>query len=197
MFEIIPQETLIIKKLPASLYYELEFYGRTCYQSHNNSSNPELFVRKLMKNQHLGVLEHFFVTVKFTTNRAIANELTRHRMASFLQESTRYVNYKNKPFRVIRPKKVTLAWGESIRTSLRTYLELLEKGQTPQEARGVLPLDLATELIMTCNLRELLHIIRMRCSTYAHPQVRELIQPLRSYIEQKFDLLLDLGVADE
>lgn len=195
MFEIVPQETLITKKLPASLYFELEYIGRTCYQSHDKASNPETFVRRLIKNKHLGVLEHFFVTVEFTTNRAIANELTRHRMASFLQESTRYVNYRGKRIKVIAPKKITNLWTNSIKVAVETYQALLEQGQSPQEARGVLPLDLATHLIMTCNLRELLHIIDMRCDTHAHPQIRELIFPLQSYIEQSFDLLL--GGDDE
>lgn len=53
------------------------------------------------------------------------------------------------------------------------YMELLQNGATPQEARSVLPNSLKTEVVMTANIREWRHFLKLRCSAAAHPQVRE------------------------
>ena len=58
-------------------------------------------------------------------------------------------------------------------------MRLLEEGATPQEARSVLPNSLKTELVMTANPREWKHVFKLRCDKASHPQMRELMIPLR------------------
>mmetsp|Transcript_5690 Transcript_5690/g.3279 ORF Transcript_5690/g.3279 Transcript_5690/m.3279 type:complete len:98 (-) Transcript_5690:129-422(-) len=60
----------------------------------------------------------------------------------------------------------------------KSYMELLSKGARPEQARSVLPNSLKTEIVMTCNLREWRHVINLRCSTAAHPQIKEIMYPL-------------------
>lgn len=108
------------------------------------------------------------VTAHFVISRAIANEFVRHRLFSFAQESTRYCNYSKDKFvgelTFIRPEwlkseglwlnnlKAEDVWFNAMAISEDYYLDWINLGVKPQNARGVLPLDLKTELIMTGTL---------------------------------------------
>ena len=74
--------------------------ARTCYKSEDYSTvqKDKALVKRLIDSKHDAMLEFVDVTVRFTTDRAIANELVRHRMASYAQESTRYCNYSKDKF---------------------------------------------------------------------------------------------------
>lgn len=111
----------------------------------------------------------------------------RHRMASYCQESTRYCNYGKGKFgeeiTVIKPcfwdentlgEKVKMdCWRIAMRDAEDAYFALLDEGCSPQEARSVLPNSLKTEVVMTANIREWRHFLKLRCSPAAHPQMRE------------------------
>ena len=101
-------------------------------------------------------------TAKFIISRGIANEFVRHRVLSFAQESTRYCNYSKDKFggelTFIRPEWlkgdgidqwVKNVWLNAMARSEKDYLYLVKLGVKPQNARGVLPLDLKTELVVT------------------------------------------------
>ena len=105
------------------------------------------------------------VTAHFVISRAIANEFVRHRLFSFAQESTRYCNYSKDKFggglTFIIPEwlngdgidqEAEDIWFNAMAISEDYYLDLINIGVKPQNARGVLPLDLKTELIMTGTL---------------------------------------------
>ena len=160
----------------------IERYGRTCYKSEDKitGTSSSQFVRNIIKRGHESVIEHVSVTVRITTNRAISHELVRHRIASYSQESTRYVDYDEMEF--IAPHNLD---DESYRrwlilcTELEAeYKSMRERGVKPEVARDILPNCLKTELVMTTNLREWRHIIKMRISKQAHPQVREIAMML-------------------
>lgn len=127
-----------------------------------------------------------YMTVRFICDRAIANELVRHRVFSFSQESTRYVNYKN-GIEFIRPvpfewatgeDKRFFAWEEVCRTAEVYYKELVENGCSPQEARNVLPLSTKTELIMTGTHKQWEDMLKLRLNHAAHPQMQYLMKLL-------------------
>lgn len=127
-------------------------------------------------------------TAKFIISRGIANEFVRHRVFSFAQESTRYCNYMNDRFEgeltFIRPEwlkgdgidqEAEEVWLSSMVWAEKDYLDLVKLGVKPQNARGVLPLDLKTELIMTGTLDqwEDFFDLRMREITGpAHPDAK-------------------------
>ena len=163
-------------------FSRLEKCGRVCYQSEVGSS--ENFISKIVKNKHHSVLEHISLTAHIITNRAILAELTRHRIASFSVESSRYCNYGKDKFG--NEIKFVLPFGQEIvdevkildgyKTAEELYLRLIADGVKPEVARDVLPLGTAVEMYMTANIREWLHIIELRTSPAAHPQIRELLE---------------------
>lgn len=138
------------------------------------------------------VMKHNTHTFNFICNRGVSHELVRHRPCSFAQESTRYCNYSKDKFgkeiTVIEPLwlsgKNVLEWEDwerAIRTSEMQYFKLLDKGWSPQEARGVLPNDLKTEVVVTANETEWQHIVNLRSKQTtgkAHPQMVEVMTPV-------------------
>lgn len=120
-----------------------------------------------------------YMTVRFVCDRAIANELVRHRVFSFSQESTRYVNYKEgvtfvSPYPFVENE----TWTAAMSNAEAAYIEMIEYGATPQEARNVLPLSTKTELIMTGTFAQWEEMLKLRTSPGAHPQMRYLMQCL-------------------
>jgi len=163
--------------------------ARTCYQSEpkNDKSNENL-VRKLISSGHHTPLEFASSTVRIVCDRGVSHELVRHRLASFQQSSTRYCNYTKDKFNnqitVIKPSfwqegsKQYTEWYYSMCDAEERYITLINSGATPEEARSVLPMSLKTEIVMSCNFRELRHILDLRCSAKAHIQIREIMIPL-------------------
>ena len=141
-----------------------------------------------------------YMTVRFTCDRAIANELVRHRVFSFSQESTRYVNYKTRGLEVIRPIPFEWAkqsedpselsdgladprfqeWFFGCEQAESSYKRLIWEDCPPQEARLVLPLSTKTELIMTGTYSQWSEMLKLRLNRAAHPQMRYLMKLLVS-----------------
>lgn len=132
-----------------------------------------------------------YMTVRFICDRAIANELVRHRVFSFSQESTRYVNYKD-GVDFIRPLPFEWAteshalayglWYDSCYQAERNYQRLIEEAEcTPQEARAVLPLSTKTELVMTGTFHQWDEMLKLRLDKAAHPQMRYLMELLTQH----------------
>ena len=187
----------------AAILKRLEQCGRVCYKSEakiTDTSAPA-FVAGIIKRGHEAVLEHCSFTVKFICDRGVSHEIVRHHVASYCQESTRYCNYSKEGFgseiTVIKPCFLHPytdgfnLWEEGCLFAEQTYFNLLECGCSPQEARSVLPNSLKTEVVMTANIREWRHFLKLRCSPAAHPQMREvaliLLDKLHSLIPVCFD----------
>ena len=183
-------------KDPMDLLQDIERIGRVCYKSEHRITNSSAapFVRNIIARGHESVLEHISITVRFVTDRAIANELVRHRIAAYSQESTRYCNYKDK-IEFIYPKNVSdkqlQLIMEACACAATTYQALIADGATPEIARDVLPLCTKTELIATYNLREWRHILRLRTDKAAHPKMRELMQTLLQFFQGLVPIIFD------
>ena len=183
-------------KDPMNLLQDIERIGRVCYKSEHRitSSSAAPFVRNIIERGHESVLEHISITVRFITDRAIANELVRHRIAAYSQESTRYCNYKDK-IEFIYPKNVSdkqlQLIMEACACAATTYQTLIADGATREVARDVLPLCTKTELIATYNLREWRHILRLRTDKAAHPKMRELMQTLLQFFQGLVPIIFD------
>lgn len=178
----------------------IERAGRTCYQS-EPKGKPEEFVAMLIRRGHESVLEHAKATVRVVTDRGVSHEIVRHRIASYSQESTRYCRYKG-GIVVIEPPNMTDAqlaeWAWAATTCEKAYLSLLQEGASPQIARSVLPTCLKTELVITMNLREWRHFLKLRLAPSAHPQMRELAGVIQTLLASKVPVVFDhmyLGVS--
>lgn len=170
----------------------IEKVGRTCYKSEDAIApgTASKFVSMLVKRGHMAMIEHCVASVKFVCDRGVSHELVRHRICSFAQESTRYVNYGKEKFggeiSVIKPpftgtpEDVEVCekwWSEAVYEAEQSYLALIKHKKVPPEiARAVLPTCLKTEIWATANLREWKTIFDLRTSSAAHPQIRELME---------------------
>lgn len=174
----------------------IEIAGRTCYKSEDKitDDSAEEFVRKMLRSGHHAMIEFAVpAPVKVITDRGVTHEIVRHRLFSFAQESTRYCNYSrdkhDNQLQMIRPvwfieggtpeqpedrRGQFEEWYHSMRMAEETYMSLIKLGQSPQEARSVLPNSLKTEINICGNVREWRHFFKLRCSPAAHPQIREL-----------------------
>lgn len=182
---------------------KLEMCGRVCYKSEGkmNEASPFKFIQNIINRGHESVLEHFSFTVKFICDRGVSHEIVRHRIASYSQESTRYCNYSKGDFNgeitVIEPCFLVPGtegynlWYNACSSAEDSYFMMLNWGCSPQEARAVLPNSLKTELVMTANIREWRHFLKLRTSPAAHPQMWEVAKLLLKELKAKIPIVFD------
>lgn len=196
----------------------IEQCGRVCYKSEDRitDTSAETFVRGIIKRGHEAVLEHCSITVKFVCDRGVSHEIVRHRLAAYCQESTRYCDYsKGKhggEITVIEPCFLAGpdadlpqdvwaerygAWRWACEMAETAYFRMLRSGATPQEARSVLPNSLKTEVVMTADLREWRHFLRLRTSPAAHPQMREVALQLLAEMKRRVPVVFDDIMPEE
>lgn len=170
---------------------KIEIAGRVCYQSEPKGyPENEKFIRMIIKRGHESVLEHGSLTFKVRTNRAIANEIVRHRLASYSQESTRYVKYDDIEF--IPGDRLGGSYAEDMMTRIEeAYIFLIGQEFKAEEARDILPNATATTLVMTMNFRELRHFLKLRLDKAAHPQIRELSGMILDILKEKYPVFVE------
>lgn len=182
----------------------IERAGRTCYKSEERITDQSAaaFVAKLINSGHHSVLEHQSFSVLFVIDRGVSHEVVRHRIASFSQESTRFINYtkENKGGQCtyidieqhLKNPGVSLdIWFNHMQACETAYMAMIDAGETPQIARSVLPNSLKTEIVVTANIREWREIFRQRTSGAAHPQMREVMNDLLIYVKQLVPVCFD------
>ena len=173
----------------------IEQIARTCYKSEGaiKPGSAEKMVAMLCKNHHYAMIEHISLSCKFITDRGVANEIVRHRIGSYAQESTRYCNYSKDKF----DNQITVIdhdytgvlrayWLDAVEDAETSYQIMIAKGATPEQARDVLPLCLKTEIVCTWNLREWHEVLRLRTAKDAHPAIRELMIPVLRELQEVY-----------
>lgn len=170
---------------------KIEAAARTCYKSENYVSEDswKSLIKKLKENNHGAMLEFGNFICRITTDRGVSHELVRHRLASYAQESTRYCNYGKNKFNneltFIKPVEIDISknefkiWKSALEAAEESYLTLIEEKVKPENARSVLPNSLKTEVVMKCNWRELLHMLDLRTSAAAHPDIRYVMNMIK------------------
>jgi thymidylate synthase (FAD) len=156
----------------------IEFAARTCYNSTNKLGTNDRFIESIMKRGHLSTIEHISFTFEISgITRACANQLVRHRLASYSQESTRYVDMSTQ--NVIEPDAIKnhpychVLWISTVKIIRRVYNEFRKHGIKKEDARAILPLNLETKLMASMNARELMHVIELRTSPKAQQEIRD------------------------
>lgn len=195
----------------------IEKIGRVCYKSEGNitenGESAKKFVKMLINRGHEAMIEHSSLSVKFVVDRGISHELVRHRIASFAQESTRYVNYsldkfgneinvidirngiildnkmKNMDSRTI--ELIINEWLLAMEDAEKHYMKMIELGATPQIARSVLPNSTKTEITITANYREWRNFFKLRVPNTAHPQMREVTIPLLNELKSVLPIIFN------
>ncbi len=201
----------------------IERAGRTAYQSQDKASAKSAgkFVAMLRRLGHESVLEHSAMTVRFRNcSRGMTHELVRHRMASFTQESTRYVDEGElevvlppfaPPARDIVMRLPLPGQKEKIELSLADWIGLnetvyrkLRSGDyrlggegaeaikwKPQDARQMLPIGVTAEIVMTANLREWRHVFALRTAKASHWEIRSVMGALLEMVRQRVPVIFD------
>lgn len=198
-----PKVELINSPSYSGLLSLIELAGRTCYKSESKitEDSAEKFVRNILKRGHEAVIEHGSVTVRFTCDRGVSHEIVRHRLASYCQESTRYCNYSKDGFggeiTVIEPSWCSEGdpayevWKKACQRAELAYFDLMSIGCSPQESRSVLPNSLKTEVVMTANMREWRHFLRLRTASVAHPDMREVAKMLLTEMKNRYPVFFE------
>ena len=186
-----------------ALLQKIELAGRVCYKSEAKITSDSAFgfVRRILENGHESVLEHEKLSVRIICDRGVSHEIVRHRIASYSQESTRYCNYSLNKYQneltFIRPffwnndPEKFLIWENAMVVAERSYLDLIARGASPQEARSVLPNSLKTEIVVTMNIREWRHFFKLRASSAAHPQMQEIAVPMLAAFQNVVPVVFD------
>lgn len=169
--------------------------ARLCYSAasigelHDRLSGSDIaaFLEKIMSLGHQSVLEHVSFTFGIEgISRACSHQLVRHRLASYSQQSQRYVTFKGDDFPQVVPDSIaaTVQRQEMFDTAMRAcadvYRRLVADGVPAEDARFVLPNAAETKIIVTMNGRELLHFFALRCCERAQWEIRAMaIEMLR------------------
>lgn len=155
----------------------IEKAGRLCWDTQDKIGTVPDRIQKWMEVGHESMIEHACATFYIRASRVLTHELVRHRMASYSQRSQRYVK-ENEP-RYIEPPEIKERsesaqeqFEQAMRVCWEVYRNLLAKGVKPEIARYVLPNACETQIICTWNFREIRHIIKLRTSKRALPEIR-------------------------
>lgn len=189
--------------------HKLEKNG-VCKDTDCEYHSSQKIVKMLINRHHDAMLEFGEIIVRFVTNRGVTHELVRHRIGvSYAQKSTRYIRYDGN-MEFIRPvwlcHELCGDWEGDFPKNLSeseyiffnscvsaeiNYSQLLKQNWRPEMAREVLPNSLETEIMVKTNIREWRHILNLRCSKKAHPQIRALMLPLLAELKERVPVVFD------
>jgi thymidylate synthase (FAD) len=167
----------------------LEHAGRVCYRS-AEQGDPGKFLRARIREGHESLIEHASATFEISgISRACSHQLVRHRLASYSQESQRYVSMSDPewvlPPAIAETPEARAIWDGFANHIKATYQALRELGIRKEDARFALPNATATRIVVTMDFREFLHLFRIRISPEAQWEIRdvcvrmlELVYPL-------------------
>ena len=134
----------------------------------------------IMGSGHFSTLEHASYTFAVDgVSRALTHQLVRHRIASFNQQSQRYVRFADgvatvKPESVAASEEASSVFDQAIAAAVEAYGKLLDAGVPAEDARYLLPNAAETKIVITMNVRELLHFFSLRCCNRAQWEIRDM-----------------------
>ena len=178
--------------------------GNSCYSSRPSYEiaedvDSEKILSRIVGMGHHSVLEHAVFTFSVEgVSRALTHQLVRHRVASYSQQSQRYVSMKEPSF--VTPHTVEgnpearKVFDETMDAIWKAYAELESMGIPAEDARYLLPNGCTTNITITMNARELLHFFSLRCCNRAQWEIREMAdEMLRICMEVSPVIFRDAG----
>jgi len=170
----------------------IELAARTSYKSFHRvgEGSASVLIRKLIRSGHESVLEHAYATFRIMGgSRAFTHQLVRHRLASYTQESQRYVDEVG--FTYVTPPSVQgncealKVFGEAMEVAREAYRKLRELGVPKQDARFVLPNATTSEIVVSANFREWRHIFSLRCHPSAQWEIRDICLKILKILKER------------
>lgn len=155
--------------------------ARLCYSASGaadliqtmTEENVEKILKIILAGGHSSALEHASYTFAIEgVSRSLTHQLVRHRLASFNQQSQRYVQIKNgldviKPPSVKENSQAIEAFDNAVKICEEAYQKMIDAGVHKEDARYILPNATETKIVVTMNIRELLHFFSLRCCNRA------------------------------
>ena len=177
----------------------MEHAGRICYKSEAKitADSADKFMRGIIKSGHETILEHCSLTFKFTVDTKTATALTRHRHGSPSQESTHYIDYKKRysELTFIQPidanDEELIILSNYFRSVESYYYSNSLSTMNKTLKRTILPFGLKAEVVITANIREWRHILRLRADKHAHPQMRALMRDLLHWFRAELSIFVE------
>lgn len=197
-FEILDLKT---REDGIKLLRRVEYLARISHRSEEKQtadSWERVIASAVMQKGDWSVTEHCSVTVIARVDRGVTHEWVRHRIGSYTQESTRFVNYGGRDIEFVRPSfagddpvSASAAWHASMYEAEQSYKDQLTLKQPPQIARSVLPNATASTIAVTYNLRNWRFFFMSRDTKETHPDFRRLVVPLLGKFQELIPLLYD------
>ena len=173
--------------------------AKLCYSDSNisqleekiKSASYEKFLGKILNMGHLSVLEHAGFTFGIEgISRATSHQLVRHRLASYSQQSQRYVAFKEglgfvTPPSLKKNSGIAKKFSDTAASLHNFYKEMIEAGIPAEDARYILPNAATTRIIVTMNARELLHFFGLRACERAQWEIREMAKQMLSLVKKE------------
>jgi len=155
----------------------IERAARVCYRSDTRPGKRDAFLRARIRDGHTSILEHASVTFEISgISRACSHQIVRHRIASYSQESQRYVDMSDPEFSVppsiAENDKAMQIWNKHMTSISDVYEKLRKLGVKKEDARFVLPNASQTKIVCTMNYRSLLNFFSLRLSPHAQWEIR-------------------------
>ena len=195
---------LVSKQSYEEMIKENELAIRNCYKSEDKitDDSAERMVRMMINSGHGAAIEFANVTFHIVCDRACSHQLVRHRMASYMQTSQRYVNYsKDKfshsvPFIIPCNLKNYDKWEAFCSDAEETYFDMIKHGDKAEVARSVLPNCVATSIYVRMNMRELRHFLELRLSNHAQADIRDIANQMYNIVKEKYPVYVENLVVD-
>jgi len=171
--------------------------ARVCYASQPKTPDANVkLIRNLKDWGHLSMFEHACATFLVEgVSRACTHQLVRHRIASFSQQSQRYVNESGfdyvTPPTVEKDPKVKKVYDEAVEYARKSYKELMELGVPKEDARFLLPNATSSKIVVTMNFRELRHFIKLRTEKGAQWEIQALGREMLKLLKEKAPNVFD------
>ncbi|MCK9357031.1 MAG: FAD-dependent thymidylate synthase [Dehalococcoidia bacterium] len=167
----------------------IESAGRLCWATQDKTGTVPDRIQRWLEIGHESMVEHASASFLIRGSRAMTHELVRHRLASYSQRSQRYVR-ETEPSYLVPPEvrasaAAVEAYTSAMESAWKAYAALLKSGLKPEIARYVLPNSCYTDIVCTWNFRELRHIIRLRTSPRALPEIRDVAEALRAIMKRE------------
>lgn len=174
--------------------------ARTCYSKESpikifydsvSKTREEMLkvIYKALDSGHLSIAEHYQFNILIEgVSRALTHQLVRHRHCTFSQQSQRYCKADKEGFEYVIPDDIANIpvlknnFEVAMYSLSELYNILTENGIKPEDARSVLPNACCTNIVLTCNLRELMHICNERLCTCAQAEIRRLFNDIKNQV---------------
>ena len=213
-FEIITPRQMSVPEFLENQLFIIEKVDRVYRRRRPKEKISEIreIIRERLKRGHESVIEHGWMTVLFNNvSRGMTHEGVRHRLASFAQESTRYIDYRetmecvvpshwneNEKVEIENGRKISAV--EMLTEYEKFYQALRKKGWKPEDARQLLPIGIKSPIVITTNFREWRHIFELRTAKDAHWEIRRvmcnLLDHVKPILSPVFDDFQEAGVDE-